>query len=1335
MATDCGTYCRSIAVLLLTIILFAKSSGEKRPKSSKKCPPGRFGPSCLSKCPNQCPTSCGEDGKCVDCLESGLKLPDCLSPCNKGFFGRNCKHRCTPACKDSDCSVKTGNCLECRAPGLALPKCSSLCPKGTYGAQCSRRCPLTCEDTCDPLDGHCTDCSHGVGAKCAVNCADRREAAICKLYCPSNCVGWCNSTDGQCNVCASGLKPPFCNETCDEGYYGRSCQKKCPVRCKNGTCDPVNGVCVGCLAGYVGKRCNGQCIAGLYGELCSLSCPETCVDKMCHFRNGSCLLCLPGYTGPLCDQFCPGGSFGPGCNLQCPENCGGVCDPMSGWCWKCKPGYRGPFCNATCDEGSFGEQCTNRCSEFCVREKCHHLSGACLQCGPRRTGTFCNEITSEPKANQFKMAVFIFLGLLSPVGLASLSMAVYKYKIKKVRDTINHRNRNLVTASVAKDRGAKPSPGLSGAHKDPKTSPKFPLNQEVNYKDAVFRNRALQFPKYFPKSPVYSNASKKIDIQREHSSARCTPINNEPVTSAGLGPLGANTSEPYTSSLENLRSAEGSRFSPSSHQTLEHRQELSCAVHRHKLDGISRRQWSAQSKNVESGRAITQTNDTKTYQLDTSSSYEFFTILKASYKEKNHTCQGEASGLATESTSNVSVRQNDPQTSGILSLSPISLSGNTSSQLEHSENKLVFSYSTSQKVDISSKPKVPSPHTITATSHTLISKVQGATSRSDTLESLDSNLDVQSACFVEDKYSMPSFSKGGEPAKGTSKDAGQTSSSLSGQTDPTESLVTSESKRDLYPVAYSPESSYANQRIISESELKNRRQHATSGALGADAKDSEQKNTTVADVLHQRPSKPHYIDPEAIPLHSVPSSEIVPNLTGEIEILQRHVSTLISPGPIQRTLNTEYAHLNGAAHGEIIRYNESSLVTNRGRDLDPGPATQARNPFGRKPLSRPASGPNLRTVSRLEMGVFSQSSPLGANTSDPFTSSLENVGSADGSRFSPVRQMLEHGQELSHEEQHDQQDRTTYRGVTSDTSARPHKRATKDKQKNNGHASELTFTEQTTKSLSKFAGASRSHTDERPRVGPPVPGRKMSFSSKFKSEKDIQNSVERTSSTAFSRPQTPAKMYVVHKCSPPRSIEDLSHIKRDRMSPSKRSLQNNHGSPSKQFSAANTSPFKRVSIPPSPKMQMPVGSSSATVSDTHPTLVSAKTSERDIIVSGTSFRSTDQLTHSPTSTIPATSTSHQPTPRSNSNIRNAEVAAATFCKGGTAKVLRCPTTRQLSPMYPSQTKSPDVAAPKPLPTPPPGGRKSLHRVGRAADASTSHGSTSTNTDNSGLSSL
>lgn len=152
------------------------------------------------------------------------------------------------------------------------------CSLGTYGSLCENECRNCQGNRCEGYTGIClSSCNHGwYGEKC-----DRK--------CSSNCeTSFCDSALG-CTNCLSGHLGPDC-ELCESNTYGKNCSLSCK-NCQD--CDPV----LGCK----------ECISGFHGLDCNLSCPQDCRNKKCDRFSGHCRDgCNDGFWGETCETPCKG---------------------------------------------------------------------------------------------------------------------------------------------------------------------------------------------------------------------------------------------------------------------------------------------------------------------------------------------------------------------------------------------------------------------------------------------------------------------------------------------------------------------------------------------------------------------------------------------------------------------------------------------------------------------------------------------------------------------------------------------------------------------------------------------------------------------------------------------------------------------------------------------------------------------------------------------------------------------------------------------------------------------------------------------------------------------
>ncbi|XP_061185045.1 uncharacterized protein LOC133193085 [Saccostrea echinata] len=132
------------------------------------------------------------------------------------------------------------------------------------------------------------------------------------------------------------------------GFYGKSCDKKCPNNCQEQRCDIITGDCLGCIPGHQGPRCDTLCNKNSYGMECSLSCGNCSDGETCHHVNGTCMNgCNKGAKGDKCKNECQLGYYGKGCIHKCSDNCGvpNRCDRFTGECeGGCQPGWQGIRC-------------------------------------------------------------------------------------------------------------------------------------------------------------------------------------------------------------------------------------------------------------------------------------------------------------------------------------------------------------------------------------------------------------------------------------------------------------------------------------------------------------------------------------------------------------------------------------------------------------------------------------------------------------------------------------------------------------------------------------------------------------------------------------------------------------------------------------------------------------------------------------------------------------------------------------------------------------------------------------------------------------------------------
>ncbi|XP_071153899.1 receptor-type tyrosine-protein phosphatase epsilon-like [Mytilus edulis] len=120
----------------------------------------------------------------------------------------------------------------------------------------------------------------------------------------------CNKISGSCsniNECEPGyVKSPYCNQECDDWYFGINCASKC--NCLKHVCEKSNGKCSskGCDKGWYGFACDKECEPGFYGFNCKEQC-ATCLNMSCERLEGNCSYdCIDRYEGVKCLTFVQG---------------------------------------------------------------------------------------------------------------------------------------------------------------------------------------------------------------------------------------------------------------------------------------------------------------------------------------------------------------------------------------------------------------------------------------------------------------------------------------------------------------------------------------------------------------------------------------------------------------------------------------------------------------------------------------------------------------------------------------------------------------------------------------------------------------------------------------------------------------------------------------------------------------------------------------------------------------------------------------------------------------------------------------------------------------------
>lgn len=416
-------------------------SGFQGPFCDKQCFPGTYGPDCQHDCSRHCfdgDICDAMDGSCPRGCKTGFKPPLCHDLCDIGMFGVDCRYKCGE-CKDGAvCRNTDGACLQgCSNTTLKLPQC--VCAEGLFvdpeALVCTELCGNCRYGICQ-YDGECPYGCVGDFDPPLCKCTKGKFGAHCDLDCPQ-CEGGCHYSTGHClHSCKQGFYPfPYCNQPCENLYFGENCQQLCGFCANNTMCSAIDGSCPAglchhgyvpprcrCVQGYWGVNCQetcGHCMAGYCQDdgwcmpdeagviqcregykppycVCPLNtwgnqCQETCgycrEAESCSDINGTCITgCQPNYRPPECKEImCPTGYYGKDCSKTCGKCMGAVpCDQNTGFCPdKCELGMQPPFCKNYCVPGYYGYSCLNKCGQCKGNLACDPVTGHCPgQCEP-----------------------------------------------------------------------------------------------------------------------------------------------------------------------------------------------------------------------------------------------------------------------------------------------------------------------------------------------------------------------------------------------------------------------------------------------------------------------------------------------------------------------------------------------------------------------------------------------------------------------------------------------------------------------------------------------------------------------------------------------------------------------------------------------------------------------------------------------------------------------------------------------------------------------------------------------------------------------------------------
>ena len=232
------------------------------------------------------------------------------------------------------------------------------------------------------------------------------------VLCPADSKGFFCSNRGRCDLTTGNCTCPadstngywigvIC-QSCQAGYYGSSCAKKCPQCSQFSRCDDGylgSGVCL-CNYGYAGPLCNQPCPGGgttpcnSHGTCISanISCLCDATSATGYWTGTACDACLLPWSGVQCRTLCPIDPAGRVCGGK------GVC--ADGKC-KCDAGFCDVLCNSTacsgCPVGRFGTDCSGVCPGGAARPCsgngfCNDgpLGNGLCSCSTGWGGHFCN---------------------------------------------------------------------------------------------------------------------------------------------------------------------------------------------------------------------------------------------------------------------------------------------------------------------------------------------------------------------------------------------------------------------------------------------------------------------------------------------------------------------------------------------------------------------------------------------------------------------------------------------------------------------------------------------------------------------------------------------------------------------------------------------------------------------------------------------------------------------------------------------------------------------------------------------------------------------------------
>ncbi|XP_051499578.1 proprotein convertase subtilisin/kexin type 5 isoform X2 [Apus apus] len=421
-----------------------------------ECPEGYFNDSETCKeCSDSCETCVGSATKCLSCkspllLEQWICKPTCSERhfasegickhcpemCHECIHNKTCKEcmdefflhegKCVQDCpshfyaEDKQCFLCHEDCQDCNGPDsddctactnsfvLYEGMCFEECPEGTYYEEATKDCQA-CNRTCQTCSTStaCLTCRNGLMLNHDGHCVAPGSCSLTEYYiektqtckpCHKNCFHCSGPTEHQCLSCANNryLLNTTCVETCPDGYYLDSDEKRCSL-CHSAcvTCTGKHSSqCLSCKPGWYrqGRGCVNQCPAGYFAQNSTGSC-ERC-HKGCKECAGpqptDCLFCDTYFyllrSKNECVSSCPEYYYESKDNNVC-ERCHPSCQTCEGKgafsCTSCVWSYSllGGMCNSDCFVGEYKVQATPGQEEN--EPKCERCDSSCTECkGP-----------------------------------------------------------------------------------------------------------------------------------------------------------------------------------------------------------------------------------------------------------------------------------------------------------------------------------------------------------------------------------------------------------------------------------------------------------------------------------------------------------------------------------------------------------------------------------------------------------------------------------------------------------------------------------------------------------------------------------------------------------------------------------------------------------------------------------------------------------------------------------------------------------------------------------------------------------------------------------------